>query len=369
MKNKIVYILIISFVCFCPFLVNATTASSSVWSGTNISECSKYQDSNLLVTGDTYFSHCMEARCSNNNYYLNYYSNNKATCKNGNTSPYQKLIKSACPTAGGVCNNNVVKYCSIIMYYDCSRTSSGASYYTTTTTKKTTTKKRTTTTKNTTTTEVVKSNTKLKSLTLSSGTINFSGDTYNYSIEVESTINSINVTAIPEDESSKVEVSNNTNIVDGSVISIVVTGSDGSTSEYKINVKKEEVVILSSNAKLKSLSVQNYTLDFNSKITDYTLIIDEGVTELQINYETEDENAIVSVNGNENLKKSSLVNIEVTAEDGTVMEYRIQINVKKKSNFIKILFIIILVLSILAGAYYIYKKFIAGKSGEKYEYE
>lgn len=372
MKKRIGYILGFSIMCFCPLLVNATSANSSVWSGTNPNECSRYQDSTLSVSDSTYFSHCMEARCPSGNYSISYYSNNKVVCSNGNSSPYQELINSACPNQGGVCNKGIIKYCSQIVYYDCTRTSSGASYYTTTkttTTKKRTTRKNTTTTTTTTTTEALKSNTKLKALTLSSGKINFSSDVYEYSIEVDSIVNAINITAVPEDDSSKVNISNNTNIVDGSVISVVVTGIDGSTSEYKINVKKKETVILSSNAKLKSLTVENYSLNFNSKITDYTLIIDEGVDTLKIDYETEDDNAKVLINGNENLKKGSIVKVVVTAEDGTVNEYKIQINVKKKSNFIKILFIIILVLSIIAGAYYIYKKFVASKSGEKYEYE
>ena len=38
-------------------------------------------------------------------------------------------------------------------------------------------------------------------------------------------------------------------------------------------------------------------------------------------------------------------------------------------DIIKILFIIILILAILAGAYYLYKKFVGSKTGDKYEYE
>ena len=48
----------------------------------------------------------------------------------------------------------------------------------------------------------------------------------------------------------------------------------------------------------------------------------------------------------------------IRAKNGTTNTYNIDVKVKKKSNFIKILFIIILILSILAGAYYIYKKFV-----------
>ena len=87
--------------------------------------------------------------------------------------------------------------------------------------------------------------------------------------------------------------------------------------------------------------------------------------------EAEDKNAKISdVSGNNNLKDGSKVVISVTAEDGvTVNKYNINIRVKKKSNFIKILFIIILIMALLAGAYYLYKKFVLSKSGDKYEYE
>ena len=96
----------------------------------------------------------------------------------------------------------------------------------------------------------------------------------------------------------------------------------------------------------------------------------QEINSLGINYETENENTKVTIEDNEDLRDGSKVKIIVTAEDGkTTNTYNIDVKVKKKSNFIKILFIIILILSILAGAYYIYKKFVQSKSGEKYEYE
>lgn len=311
-------------------------------------------------------SYNVTATCKSNYNYDFVYDNPKSyTCSNGNTSPYTKTIRDTCKTlTQNVCNIGTTKKCYITLDYDCSKTTSGAKYVTTT--KRTTTKRRSTTT--TTTTVPVKSNTKLKSLVLSSGNISFNADIYEYSINVESNINSIDVTAVPEDESSKVEIKNNTNIENGSVISVIVTGTDNSTSEYKINVNKE-VYIMSSNAKLSSLKVDGYDISFNSRINDYTITIDDSVSELNINYETEDENAIATVTGNSNLTKGSKVLINVTAEDGTENTYTINVNLKQKSNFFTILFIIILILAIVAGAYYIYKKFIQSKMGEKYEYE
>lgn len=337
MKNKIL-LFVIGFILF-PSIINAEQRSYNV-----------------------------TATCgSNYNYEFVYDNPTTYTCSNGNTNPYKTTIQDSCKTlTQNVCSRGTVKRCSVTLDYDCSRTPSGAKYIKTT--KRTTTRKRNTTTTTTTTTVPVKSNTRLKSLSLSSGMINFNSDTYEYSIDVESNVNSIDVTAIPEDSTSRVEVKNNTNIENGSIISIIVIGSDNSTSVYKINISKE-VYIMSNNAKLNSLSVEGYMLSFNSKINEYMLKIDEEVKELNINYETDDEKANVTVTGNSDLKDGSKILITVTAEDGTENNYTINISVEEKSNFLTILFIVILILALIAGGYYIYKKFIASKKGTKYEYE
>lgn len=373
MRKKIFGLLLI--LVFMPVFVNATSESSKVWGGTNPNTCMSYQDRGLVTDKSTYFSHCMEITCKNNNPIVSYYSTNKVTCSNGNSNPYFKVINnSACESyRSQVCNNNQMRYCSMIMYYDCERTSSGASFYTTTTTKKRTTTRNTnyvtTTTTTTTTTEKIVSNTKLSSIILSSGNIDFDSDVFNYEITIEDGINTINVSAVPQDKSSKVDIEGNSNLTNGSVIKITVTGTDNTTSVYSIKVNKTEKK-LSNNAKLKSLAIDEYQISFSPSVTNYSVIVGEEVLSIGINYETDDENANVNIEGNEDLKEGSKVKIIVTAEDGkTTNTYNIDVKVKKKSNFIKILFIIILILSILAGAYYIYKKFVQSKSGEKYEYE
>ena len=372
MRKKIFDLLLI--LVLMPVFVNATSEFSKVWWGTNPNTCMSYQDRGLVTDKSTYFSHCMEITCKNNNPIVSYYSTNKVTCSNGNSNPYFKVINnSACESyRSQVCNNNQMRYCSMIMYYDCERTSSGASFYTTTTTKKRITTRRNTTTTTspvTTTTEKIISNTKLSSIILSSGNIDFDSDVFNYEITIEDSVNTINVSAIPQDKSSKVDIEGNSNITNGSVIKITVTGTDNSTSVYSIKVNKTEKK-LSNNAKLKSLTIDEYQISFSPSVTNYSVIVGEDVNSLGINYETENENTKVTIEDNEDLRDGSKVKIIVIAEDGkTTNTYNIDVKVKKKSNFIKILFIIILILSILAGAYYIYKKFVQSKSGEKYEYE
>lgn len=312
---------------------------------------------------------------SNYNFEFVYDKPTGYNCSNGNSSPFANTITDTCRNLGSLCNRGEVKSCYVVIDYDCNRTKTGANFTTTTTTTRTTRKTyttapKTTTTTTTTTTQKVASNTKLSSLSLSSGEINFNKDVYEYRIEVANEVDSINVNAVPEDSSSKVEIKNNTNITNGSVISIIVTGTDGTTSEYKITVNKKEKA-KSSNNYLSSLTIKDYELSpsFDKKTKEYTVIIDSNVKELVIDYDVEDKTAFPYISGNENLKDGSVIEILVVSEDEKENTYVINVKVKKKSNFIKILFTIILILSLLAGAYYIYKKYKQGKSGDKYEYE
>lgn len=378
MRKRIIAVLILICLYLLPYKVNAATANSNDWVGTNIYTCtSKYQDDSILTSSDVYFSHCMEARCENGRFELDYYSGNKVTCSNGNKDPYVEKVKSDKCDRLNYCDSGEIKYCSMVLYYDCARKANGEQFTTTTkttsktTTKKTTTKKTTkTTTKRTTTTTTTQKvvNTKLESLVLSHGEINFVSDILEYTINVGSEVSFINVTAIPIDRNSKVDIKNTTNIINGSVISIIVTGTDNSSTEYKINVKKEEVV-LSSNSNLKSLIIEEYDIDFNKNVRDYTIVLNKEVDKLNISYEAEDDKSNVLILNNGDIKNESKVTVQVVAEDGTKSSYYINVQIKESSGFIKILFIIILILAILAGAYYIYKKFIQSKRGEKYEYE
>lgn len=368
MKKKS-FILLIALLIM-PNMAKALNADSPTYSGDNLNVCtsSTYQSSSISINNDMYFGHCMEFKCASNT--SNYYNNNKVTCNNGNKDPYTKLVKNGCSNLS--CDSSekdrsVKKYCSIIMYYDCNRKSNGDSL--TTTTKKTTRKVVKTTTTTTIATTKAPSNTKLSSISLSQGSLNFKDDIYEYSIEVNNEVVNIDVKATPQDESSKVDITGNTNIVNGGEIIIKVTGTDGSSSQYKIKITKKEQVKLSNNSKLKSLEISGYTLNFNPKITEYTLTINSSDTELDIDYTPDDSKSVVQISGNSNLENGSKIEVIVVAEDSTSTTYTININVKKKSNIIKILFIIVLILSLCAGGYYFYKKYMDKKNGDKYEYE
>ena len=356
-----------------PNVVSAASADTPVGTGLTQGICTSkpYQDEMISTTNKSYFSQCMQATCKNNKYDISkYFENKKVNCLNGNSDPYIVLKKNGCSNyEDKVCSGNDVRYCSQVMLYDCNRKSSGATY--TTTTKSTTTKTRpkSSTTTTTTTTTTVLSDSRLLSLSLSNGALSFNPDVYDYTVRVDKDINSIVVNAIPVSSDSQVMVTGNTNIVDGSVISVTVKTIDNKYSVYKITVEKNQSDILSNNNRLQSLTVEGYPIPFNSRTLGYSIIINDDVRALNISYELEDEKSFVEIIGNEGLQDGSRVTISVTAEDGSVLDYTIDVKIKKKSNLLSIIFIIIIILAFGAGGFYVYKKFFEGKKGEKYEYE
>lgn len=89
----------------------------------------------------------------------------------------------------------------------------------------------------------------------------------------------------------------------------------------------------SSNANLKNMivSVEGLTPAFSKNITAYSLNVGENVNEIKINASVEHNRSVYSVSGNTNLKEGeNVVKIRVTAEDGTVKTYTI--NVLKSDN-------------------------------------
>ena len=99
--------------------------------------------------------------------------------------------------------------------------------------------------------------------------------------------------------------------------------------EEKDKEKNEEK---STNKALKSLDIESISLapEFNKDTTSYTVTVGKDVEKLNINAVPENENAKVTITGNENLQiGENTVKISVTAEDGTVRTYTI---IVKKQN-------------------------------------
>ena len=80
----------------------------------------------------------------------------------------------------------------------------------------------------------------LKELKIKGHKINFRKKKESYKIKLKTLSKKLNITAIPEDDDTKVEIVGNENLVDGSTIRIVVTGQDEQERTYIINVQKDK---------------------------------------------------------------------------------------------------------------------------------
>ena len=202
----------------------------------------------------------------------------------------------------------------------------------------TTTTQKVTTTK----TEAKSNNANLKSLELTDSngetvllTPNFSSNVYNYSATVLSTVKTVSVTAVVEDEKASVTTSSNVDDElksgENNKITITVTAEDGTKKSYIVNVKREA---LSADASLKSLTIkEDKDFELVKDKYNYDVTINDNINTLTLDYETSSLNSIVKVSGNKNLKNGSKVKILITAEDGTKKEYIL--NIIKKTTTTK----------------------------------
>lgn len=188
----------------------------------------------------------------------------------------------------------------------------------------------------------------LKSITLSSGTLNFDKDIFEYKINVDYNTKELLISAIAEEKTSTVEVVGNKELVVGeNIYKIKVLAENKSERIYTIIVNRlEEGKTLSNNNYLANLSIKNHSIAFvKDKLTyDITLT---NETSLDLKYDTEDEKAFVKVEGNNNLKNNSVVKIIVTAEDGSTRIYNLNIIKSQDFNYLILIIPLIGVLLIL----------------------
>ena len=175
---------------------------------------------------------------------------------------------------------------------------------------------------------------------------------------------SIKIDTVVSSNKSKVEVSGNDNLQVGeNIVTIKVTSANGDVREYRIIVtKKDKEVILSNNNYLKSLEISNYSIKFNKETLSYNLKIkDEDM--LDIMAIADDVNANVTIKNNKDLKNKSVISITVTAEDGSVREYNINITKKMEINYLLIVVIVESIIIIGIILYFIIRK----RKNDQYE--
>jgi len=245
---------------------------------------------------------------------------------------------------------------------------------TTTEAKKTTTttsKKETTTTS---TTSSKKSNNNfLTSITLDGEKLTgFDKEKTKYTYDVESSVKTVKIKALTEDENATYEVDMPSKLVDGeNEVVIKVTAEDGSVKDYKLIINKKEQeetekTDAETSTKIIDINVRDHEFDFDGSSKTYHLTIPSDVDSVSLDIELEDETAEYEIRGNENLEEGSVIEIIVTDLLDNSSTYRIIIDKEGKTSIMP--FIIgglVIVLIGLIIAYVIYTKKSNNKSSKE----
>ncbi|MCI8620846.1 MAG: cadherin-like beta sandwich domain-containing protein [Clostridia bacterium] len=157
-----------------------------------------------------------------------------------------------------------------------------------------------------------------------------------YEIEVPDTIESINISAEPEDKSAKLEGAGLYSLSKGeNIVELKVTSTLGIERIYEIKITRK----LNDNANLSKLQVKNgsnlleLTPAFDKDILEYNIDVGVGTSRLQIIAEPESELASLTGRGYVMVEAGeNKYNIIVTAEDKSTKTYVVNVNRAKSSN-------------------------------------
>ena len=168
----------------------------------------------------------------------------------------------------------------------------------------------------------------------------FSPTDFSYTFTVPVGTDSLDITAIPQAETSTVAISGTTLRAGENIILITVTAEDGTQSTYTLTINRPP----SSNNILSSLKVQKivdeeyidlgYTPAFDTSVFEYSLFVPNEIRQVRILGTIDDELATIVNNG----KVYSLavgenkITVEVVSESGETREYTITITRAPNSN-------------------------------------
>lgn len=167
----------------------------------------------------------------------------------------------------------------------------------------------------------------------------FSSSQNTYSLFIKDSIDKINISAVPSDESCVVEIIGNDNLKLGdNIISINVTDKERNVNQYKIIVTRTSNVE-ESDSYLQNIIVENMGLSpsFSSQIFEYDLgTIPNKIESLAIFAAANQEFADVSITGNDNLKDGeNIITIKVVSNDKlTLKEYKLKVIRESKEDSI-----------------------------------
>ena len=162
----------------------------------------------------------------------------------------------------------------------------------------------------------------------------FDKDIKEYYFIANTSIDNLEVTAIPENSKSTVTVTGNNNLKLGeNTIDIKVESEDKTkTSIYKIYVTRTDDID-AANANLETLAIREGTLnpEFSNDMTEYKIEIPNNIEDINILAIPQRENATVKILGNDKMNiGDNSIQVIVTAENGTTIK-KYYINVHRRS--------------------------------------
>lgn len=203
------------------------------------------------------------------------------------------------------------------------------------------TKPNTTTKPNTgtTTTTTKSSNANLSNLGINPNDFSgFRSSITSYSVTVPKNVSSVSIYATAQDSKATISGTGSKSLNIGTnTFKVTVKAEDGTTKTYTLNITRseEEEPEKSKDATLKSLSIEEGTISpkFDKKTKEYTLTVENAITEINISAETNDENAkyLISKNATKLKVGENNVEIVVIAEDETENKYIITVTREKAS--------------------------------------
>src|SRR5574344_783211 len=180
-------------------------------------------------------------------------------------------------------------------------------------------------------TKAASTNNYLDSLILNNGTLSptFSSSTTQYNVTVPYDETSLDMEVSLADVKATYIVTGNNLIVGTNTVNITVTSESGSIRTYSITVIRDAII----SSLLSNLKITNYNLvpDFNSNINNYSLVVDNEITELGMNITTLDPGATYKIAGNSSLVVGdNVITITVTSRDSSSTTVY-TLNVKKQA--------------------------------------
>lgn len=212
----------------------------------------------------------------------------------------------------------------------------------------------------TTTIKVLSDDNSLSSLTITNGSLSpkFSKQTQNYTATISK--DNTTITAKPTDKNAKVtgDIGYKKLNYGANIFTITVTSPLGNAKKYTIIINRplppvnnssnvspnkntnptpnqksntNQTISKSNDASLKKITIKGYYLDFKPDIYNYDLTVSNDITNLDIEAIPNHNQAQVIINKNDTLEiGTNIITITVTAEDGTICHYILNITRKDK---------------------------------------